>query len=88
MDNLAATLHELGDLGRARTLHEQALDARRRVLGPEHPHTLVSMNNLAGTLRALGDLVGARILGEQALDARRRLLGKEHSNTGVARAKP
>ena len=37
MNNLAATLRAQGDLAGARKLHEEVLDIRRRVLGPEHP---------------------------------------------------
>jgi hypothetical protein len=74
------------DLGRgayvsARTLCERALDFRRRVLGPEHPHTLTSMNNLAGALFSQGDLVGARNLQDKTLHIFRRLLGPEHPDT-------
>jgi hypothetical protein len=67
-------LHEAfrGDSRSARDVHEQVLDARRRLLGDGHPDTLSSMNNLAETLRGQGDLEGARDLHEQALDARRR----------------
>ena len=57
------------------------LDLSRRVLGPEHPDTLVSMNNLAATLQAQGDLAGARGLQEQVLDLSRRVLGAEHPDT-------
>ncbi len=60
------------------------LETSRRLLGPEHPTTLASMNNLAETLRAQGDLVGARKLQEQVLETRRRLLGPEHPATSVA----
>jgi hypothetical protein len=37
----------------ARDLHEQTLAARRRVLGEDHPDTLISMNNLAAVRRQL-----------------------------------
>ena len=57
------------------------LEARRRVLGEEHPDTLTSMNNLADTLRAQGDLPGARALQEKVLEALRRVLGEEHPDT-------
>jgi hypothetical protein len=36
----------------------KCLDVRQRVLGHEHPDTLISMGNLAETLRAQGDLAG------------------------------
>ena len=51
MNNLAATMKAQGDLAGARKLQEEMLAIRRRVLGPEHPDTLTSMNNLADTLR-------------------------------------
>ena len=39
----------------ARDLDQDTLDRRRRVLGEDHPSTLVSANNLALDLRALGE---------------------------------
>jgi hypothetical protein len=41
------------------------LAARVRLLGEEHPDTLMSKNNLAATLQAQGDLEGARRLREE-----------------------
>ena len=38
--SLAATLSELGELGKARAIQEQVVEDRSRVLGPEHPQTL------------------------------------------------
>ncbi len=69
------------DFAAARSAQELTLDVRRRVVGPEHPDTLNSMNNLAETLRAQGDLMGARTLHEQVLDVCRRVLGPEHPDT-------
>ena len=68
----------------ARTLHEHCLKVCRRVLGEEHPRTLMSMNGLALTLGALGDYSGARELLEQCLEIRRRVLGDEHRSTLIA----
>jgi hypothetical protein len=62
-------------------MQEQTLAARRRVLGNDHPDTLMSMNNLAETRWALGDFDGARQLHEQTLTGYRRLLGDDHPNT-------
>jgi hypothetical protein len=56
MNNLAATLRDLGDLDGARQLHEQTLAGYRRVLGEDHPDTLTSMNNLAELRRELDEL--------------------------------
>jgi uncharacterized protein (DUF2267 family) len=84
MNNLASTLHAQGELGAARALKEQVLEACRRLLGPEHPDTLTAMVNLASTLWAQGELGAARALKEQVLEACRRLLGPEHPDTTIA----
>jgi hypothetical protein len=49
MSNLAETYRHLHRLEEARELHEQTLAARQRVLGPDDPDTLKSMDNLAET---------------------------------------
>ena len=69
---------ELGEFQRARDNLEEVVEARRRVLGLEHPSTLTAMHNLANTLRELGELQLARELGEEILDIQRRVLGPEH----------
>jgi hypothetical protein len=81
MADLAGTVYAQGDLPGARKLEEQVLEARERLLGKEHPDTLMAMNNLAVTLYAQGELAGARKLQKQVLEGRRRLLGKEHPDT-------
>ena len=68
-------------LASARALEEQALAARRRLLGDEHPDTLMTMNGLAWMLKAKGDFAGARGLEEELLATRRRLLGDKHLDT-------
>jgi tetratricopeptide (TPR) repeat protein len=73
--------HERGDFRPAEQAFRQALDASRRLLGPEDPNTLALMNNLAITLRALGDAAAAAELHRQVLDAYRRLLGPEDPDT-------
>jgi hypothetical protein len=72
---------ERGDYRAAGAGYERQLEARRRVLGAEHPDTLTAMNNLALTLKSQGDLAGARTLEETALEASRRVLGAEHPDT-------
>ena len=51
MNNLAIVLCDEGRYAEAEKLHRETLDIRRRVLGPEHPDTLMSMNNLANRSR-------------------------------------
>ena len=60
------------------------LDVSRRVLGEEHPDTLISMNTLAATLGAQGDLSGARKFQEQVVEVSRRVLSEEHTDTLTA----
>ena len=58
--DLALTLQAQGDLPGARKIQEQVLDVRRRVLGEEHPDTVVSAWNLLLTLADLTDGEAAR----------------------------
>jgi hypothetical protein len=52
VSNLGGLLESTGDYAGAEPLYRRVLEARERVLGPEHPDTLVSANNLAHLLRA------------------------------------
>ena len=81
LSSVAVFLSQKGNHKDAHELLERVLEARRRVLGEEHPDTLMSMNNFAATLRAQGDHAGARELLERVLEARRRVLGEEHPDT-------
>ncbi|EIW80071.1 hypothetical protein CONPUDRAFT_155439 [Coniophora puteana RWD-64-598 SS2] len=65
MANLASTLWQQGKLDEAEELETQVLEARKRVLGPEHPSTLTSMANLASTLWQQGKLDEAEELETQ-----------------------
>ncbi|MGH3821502.1 MAG: FxSxx-COOH system tetratricopeptide repeat protein, partial [Pseudonocardiaceae bacterium] len=73
----AAALYLLtrGEPAASLPLIERALKLRRRVLGEEHPHTLVSATNLAADLRALGQYEAARQLDEDTEARRRRAAG-------------
>ncbi|WP_026207945.1 FxSxx-COOH system tetratricopeptide repeat protein, partial [Catelliglobosispora koreensis] len=59
---LAAALSDLGEYERARQLDEDTLARRRRVLGDDHPDTLMSAHNLAVDLSNLGEHERARQL--------------------------
>jgi hypothetical protein len=81
---LAASAHYLwrrGQYPQAVTLQEEALAGRRRVLGDDHPDTLLSMSNLAVVLAVMGDLTAARELQEETVSAYRRVLGDHHPDT-------
>lgn len=65
---LGAFLLDIGLYSPAEPLLERALEASERVLGAEHPQTLVSVNNLAFLLSRKGDYAGAQPLYERALE--------------------
>ncbi|HKN60543.1 MAG TPA: serine/threonine-protein kinase [Candidatus Acidoferrales bacterium] len=71
----------LGLNPRALSLDQRALEIRRRVLGPEHPDTLRSMNSLASDLIDGGHYAEAEKLDRETLGIRRRVLGLEHADT-------
>jgi eukaryotic-like serine/threonine-protein kinase len=71
----------LGLYPSAQSLQQQSMEIRQRVLGPEHPDTLKSMNNLAATLSDEGHPAEAEKLDREALDIQRRVLGPEHPDT-------
>jgi hypothetical protein len=64
----------------AEPLSKRALEAQERVLGKEHPDTLISVNNLAELYTAQGRYREAEPLLKRALEARERVLGKERAD--------
>jgi hypothetical protein len=83
MSNLAFCLQASDGAAAALPLYRRAVDSCQRVLGPEHPDTLVSVSNLAMCLQTLGD-AAALPLFRQALDGRERVLGSLHPDTLVS----
>jgi CHAT domain-containing protein/Flp pilus assembly protein TadD len=81
MNNLALLYYSQGRYSEAEPLFKQALQLSEKVLGKEHPDTLVSMNNLAGLYRSQGRYSEAEPLYKQALQLREKVLGREHPNT-------
>ena len=81
LDLAGSFLQGSGDAAGALPLYRRALDSRERVLGPEHPDTLGSVNNLAGCMETLGDAAGALPVYRRALDSYERVLGPEHPDT-------
>jgi tetratricopeptide (TPR) repeat protein len=78
---LASALDAHGKHAEAVTLYREVLVARRRVMGPEHPDTLLTANNLAIALDYQGKHAEAVTLLREVLVARRRVLGPEHPST-------
>jgi hypothetical protein len=69
----------------ALALQQEAYDARRRVLGPEHPDTLGSAMNVATSLRDVGRARDGLPLAQQVLEIRERVLGPLHPETTETR---
>jgi hypothetical protein len=67
-----------GELTEEEALFRRALKAQERTLGPEHPHTVVSVVNLAACLDRIGNTENAEKLHRRALEAQIRKLGPEH----------
>jgi tetratricopeptide (TPR) repeat protein len=78
----------LGQLARgvqqAEPLYREALVKRRRILGEEHPETLISIGNMGSLLRAQGKMQEAEPYYREALEKSRRVLGEEHPDTLIA----
>lgn len=52
---LGCTYNRLGKYKEAEAMHREARESREKVLGPEHPDTLVSVNDLALSLTCQGN---------------------------------
>ncbi|MEV0961199.1 tetratricopeptide repeat protein, partial [Streptomyces sp. NPDC049910] len=63
---------------------QRALTDRVRVLGEDHPDTLISCNNLANAYRSAGDLGRAIALFERTLTDMVRVLGEDHPDTLIS----
>ena len=79
--NFAVVFRENGDLNNAEQLEVQVMDMRKKLLGAEHPDTLISMENLACTYWKQGKLNEAEQLEVQVMDMRKKLHGAEHPDT-------
>ncbi|KAL6904431.1 hypothetical protein GGI43DRAFT_320078 [Trichoderma evansii] len=71
----------LGKYQDAESFSRQVLELRTKVLGAEHPHTLISMNNLAGVLYSQGKYSKAEAIYQKVLELWTKVLGAEHPNT-------
>ena len=80
---LAERYHDLGLDNAALALEQQALAERRRVLGEEHPDTLLSLGNLGAYLSALGKRKEAEPFYREALEKSRRVRGDDNPETFV-----
>lgn len=71
----------LGLYPQAQSLLADAIEIRKRVLGPENPDTLKSMHGLCRPLREQGQYAEAEKLQRETLVAQRRILGNDNPDT-------
>jgi tetratricopeptide (TPR) repeat protein len=84
----AELLHNMSSYDAARGRYDvayerglEALSIREKVLGSEHPRTLMSMNNLASVLNNQGKYVAAEEMLRQELELNEKARGSEHPRT-------
>ncbi|KAL8856213.1 MAG: hypothetical protein Q9178_007178 [Gyalolechia marmorata] len=82
--SLANTLHDQGRLDEAASMQQKVLEKLRRILGDNHPSTIIAMSNLASTLRIQGQLDETASMQQKVLEKLRRILGDEHPKTILA----
>ena len=81
MHVMGGVYDSLGLYPQAQSLLTDAVNIRRRVLGPQNPDTLSSINGVCRLLWEQGHYAEAEKLGRETLDMRRRVLGPEHIDT-------
>lgn len=81
MDDLALIYWENGRSADAEAMSRAVLDARRQLLGPDHPATLLTMAILTEALHSQGRLEQAEALARETLERRTRVLGPEDVET-------
>ena len=85
MTRIASYLGYSGSYVAARELSQGMLDARVRVLGPEHPDTLTARAHLARWTGKAGHAAAARDQYATLVSVRERVLGPEHPDTLTTR---
>ncbi|RGP63231.1 kinesin light chain 3 [Fusarium longipes] len=81
LTNVSWYMLEVGEYPRAEMLVDKAVQARRRILGPDHGDTLTSINNLASTIWHQGRWEEAEKLEVEVMEARKAKLGPDHRDT-------
>ena len=80
-DNFALVMSENGDWKNAEQFQVQVMDMRKKLLGPEHLDTLMSMDKLACTYINQGKWNEAEELTAHVIDMKKNLLGPDNPHT-------
>ncbi|CUS09496.1 unnamed protein product, partial [Tuber aestivum] len=78
---LGLYFRDMGKYDESEKMHRHALEGREKILGPDHPDTLTSVNNLALVLREQGKYGESEKMHRHALEGREKILGPDHPNT-------
>ena len=81
MDNLARSLQGQGKYMEAEKMQREVLRAKRRVLGAQHPNTLLTADDLAISVCKQGKKTEAEKMFRKVHAAREQVLGVEHPQT-------
>jgi tetratricopeptide (TPR) repeat protein len=84
LDRIGRCEWVLGRYEAAMLAHMQLLEQRIRVLGTEHPSTLVSMNEVGVALDGQGKYAEAEQMHRKTLALNEKVLGQEHPSTLVS----
>jgi tetratricopeptide (TPR) repeat protein len=84
---IGAYYQEAARYAEAQRLLERALAIQEKLLSPEHPDIVLSLNELAGVLGSRGDLAASRGLVERALAIQEKVLGPEHPDVATSLVK-
>lgn len=84
MSNLAQLYVDRGKYPEAEQLYGEALAAAHRVLGDEHPATLIVSSNLAQLYQTEGKFAPAEALQRKVFEIQNRVLGPAHPDTLTA----
>ena len=85
MNNLASVLYDRNQYEEAEQLFREVLILKEKVLGKEHPDTLISMNHLGWILYDQKKNEEAERIARETLMLRKKVLGKEHPDTLLSR---
>ena len=79
--NVGTLLWFQGRFAEAEPYFLDVLESRRRLLGEEHPNTLLAINNMGALLLSQGRFAEAEPHVLEAMEVRRRVLGEDHPAT-------
>ena len=80
-DKFALVFHRVGSWNEAEKILDEAIDERKKLLGPDHPATIDTMRGLAATYFEQGRWDEAEKLQVDVMDLRKAQLGPDHLDT-------